>query len=117
MQITLPKASQLPKDFKYPDAFLKTVRLHLVDFDIWNVMNGEQVLQRLKGLQERYPNRILIPFARRMDNDDLACFEVGKTEEIQIVHDFSSPGYEQRKSYMTFWDWFKDAIDEMIDFE
>ncbi|WP_327204914.1 hypothetical protein [Paenibacillus sp. Leaf72] len=53
MQIKLPNTSQLPKDFKYPDAFLMTVRLNLVDFDIWNVMNEDQVLQRLKGLQER----------------------------------------------------------------
>ena len=71
---------------------------------------------RLKGVTERYPNRKLIPFARRDDNDDIACFEVGKGEKVQIIHDFASEGYEQRNEYNDFWDWLKDAIDEMIEF-
>ena len=65
----------------------------------------------------RYPQRILIPFARRGDNDDVACFELNKGEEVQIIHDFASIGYEQRKTYKTFWDWFRDAIEEMIQFD
>jgi len=117
MGIRIPNISQLPKNFKYPDSFLKVIRLNLLDFDLWYLMNEDQVLQRLKGLHMRYPDRVLIPFARRDDNDDIACFEVGKNEEVQIIHDFASSGYEQRKSYITFWDWFRDAIDEMIDFE
>ncbi|MNC72767.1 hypothetical protein D3C75_1238670 [compost metagenome] len=80
-------------------------------------MNEDQVLQRLKGLQIRYPDRRLIPFARRDTNDDIACFEVSKSKEVQIIHDFASSGYEQRRSYPTFWHWFKEAIDEMIEFE
>ncbi|QOS97238.1 hypothetical protein JNUCC42_11450 [Brevibacterium sp. JNUCC-42] len=117
MEIKLPDTSQLLMDFKYPNDFLKAVRLNLVDFELWYIMNEDQVLQRLKGLQMRYPDRLLIPFARRDDNDDIACFEVGKSEEIQIIHDFASSGHEQRKSYPTFWHWFKEAIDEMIEFE
>jgi len=117
MGFKLLDTSQLPHDFKYPDDFLRAVGLNLVDFDLWYIMNEDQALQRLKGLQKRYPDRLLIPFARRDDNDDIACFEIGKSEEVQIVHDFASSGYEQRKSHPTFWDWFKDAIDEMIEFE
>lgn len=74
------------------------------------------MLKRLKGVTERYPNRKLIPFARRDDNDDIACFEVEKGEKVQIIHDFASEGYEQRNEYNDFWDWLKDAIDEMIEF-
>ena len=29
----------------------------------------------------------------------------------------ASAGYEQRKEYNTFWEWFKEAIQEMIDEE
>ena len=43
-------------------------------------------------------------------------FEVGKGEKVQIIHDFASEGYEQRNEYNDFWDWLKDAIDEMIEF-
>ena len=57
--------------------------------------------------------RELIPFARR-DDGDIACFEVGKGNKVQIIHDFAGAGYEQRKEYVCFWDWFKDAVAEMI---
>ncbi|EPY2281134.1 hypothetical protein ACXAT1_002048 [Clostridium sporogenes] len=54
----------------------------MLDFDLWYIMDEERVLNRLKGVTERYPNRKLIPFARRDDNDDIACFEVGKGEKV-----------------------------------
>lgn len=57
---------------------------------------------------------LVIPFARRDDNDDIACFEVGKGKSVQIIHDFASEGFEQRKEQGCFWDWFRDAIDKMI---
>lgn len=102
--------------FQYPDSFIKAIELNLLDFDLWYIMDEERVSNRLKGVTERYPNRKLIPFARRDDNDDIACFEVGKGEKVQIIHDFASEGYEQRNEYNDFWDWLKDAIDEMIEF-
>jgi len=80
-------------------------------------MKSNDIQQRIKGMQVRYPNRILIPFARRGDNDDVACFELNKGEEVQIIHDFASSGYEQRNTYKSFWDWFRYAIEEMINFD
>lgn len=100
--------------YVYPAEFVKIVQLNLLDFDVWYLMNNEQVNIRIKGLKTRYPNRNLIPFARRDDCDDIACFEVGKGNRVQIIHDFASEGFEQRKEYQCFWDWFRDAIDEMI---
>ena len=88
--------------------------LNLVDLDLWYLMNKEQVEIRIKGLKDRYPQRKLIPFARRDDGDDIACFEVGKENRVQIIHDFASAGYEQRKEHECFWDWFRDAVEEMI---
>lgn len=38
-------------------------------------------------------------------------------EKVQIIHDFASEGYEQRNEYNDFWDWLKDAINEMIERE
>ena len=49
--------------FQYPDSFIKAIELNLLDFDLWYIMDEERVLNRLKGLKERYPNRQLIPFA------------------------------------------------------
>lgn len=109
--------SKVYEKFNYPKSFMKIIELNLVDFDFWYLMSSEQVEIRIKGLKERYPDRKLIPFARRDDNDDIACFDIEKNNKVQIIHDFASVGYEQRREYDTFWDWFKVAIQEMIDKE
>lgn len=105
---------EIYKGYNYPKEFLKIVDLNLVDFDLWYLMTNDEVEIRIRELKKRYPKRKLIPFARRGDCDDIACFEVEKGNKVQIVHDFASAGYEQRKEYDCFWDWFKDAIEEMI---
>lgn len=117
MGIQLLNTLDLPKGFIYPNSFIKAINLNLIDIEPWYIMNKEDVLLRIKGMQKRYSQRTLIPFARRGDNDDVACFEFNKGEEVQIIHDFASIGYEQRQTYKTFWDWFKYAIEEMIDFD
>ena len=109
------KIESFYKDFQYPEEFIKIMELDLLNFDLWVVYDNKEFFDvRIKGLIERYPNRKLIPFAKREDCDDIACFEIGKEGTVQIIHDFSSEGYEQRKEYKSFWDWFRDAIEEMI---
>ena len=98
-------------DYVYPAEFIKIIELNLVDFEMWYLMSNEQIDIRIKGLKSRYPSRNLIPFARR---DDIACFEIGKGNRVQVIHDFAGEDFEQRKEYECFWDWFRDAIDEMI---
>lgn len=107
--------SSMYKEFKYPASYIKAVDLNLIDFEFWYLMSKEQVALRICGLRERYPNRKLIPFARRDDCDDIACFEVGKELKVQIIHDFASEGYEQRGEYNDFWEWMKVALDELIE--
>ncbi|AET59190.1 hypothetical protein HPL003_12165 [Paenibacillus terrae HPL-003] len=112
----LLNAKELYDTFEYPESFQKVVELNLIDYDLWYLMSNEQVLTRIEGLKNRYPNRKLIPFARRDDSDDIACFEIGKADKVEIIHDFTGVGYEQRKEFETFWDWFKSAIDEMVEY-
>jgi len=100
--------------FKYPKEYQKLIALGLVNFEFWHLLRADEVHPRMQALHERYPQRQLIPFARRKDNDDLACFEVGKADRVQIIHDFSSPGFEQRGAYRSFWDWYRAANEEMI---
>lgn len=105
---------EMYKGYEYPREFLKIADLNLANFDFWYLMPEEQMEWRITGLKNRYPERKLIPFARRDDCDDIACFEVGKGNKVQIILDFASAGYEQIKEYDCFWDWFKDAVEEMI---
>jgi hypothetical protein len=47
---------------------------------------------------KRYPDRELVLFAVRQDNDDVACWDLDQGN-VAVVHDFSSPGFERRAEY------------------
>jgi hypothetical protein len=58
----------------------------------------------------------------RQDNDDVACWDADADADadagkVVIVHDFASPGYEQRAELADFYSWFRQAIEDFIDFE
>lgn len=65
-------------------------------------------------MKTRFPDRKLIPFARREDNDDVACWDL-VAGDVVLIHDFSSPGYEQRKRYADFYGWLREAIEDLIE--
>ena len=104
-------------NFSYPKSFLKVNELNLVDYDYWYLMNKDQILTRREGLLKRFSKRNLVPFARRGDNDDIACFEIGHGERVFIVHDYADEGWERRQEFETFWNWFISAINELIGLE
>lgn len=107
----------LPEKFKYPDAIYKLIECNLINFDVWYFMDKYSARLRLDGLRQRYPNRNLIPFARRSDCDDIACFDVEQGGKVYVIHDFASNGYEQREEFDSIWEWLKYVIDIMIDYE
>lgn len=116
----LLRAEEIPYGFQYPAGIYKLIELNLLNYDVWYFMDRESALERLKGVQERYPNRKLIPFARRDDCDDIACFEVGSKElegRVFIIHDYASSGWESREVLESIWEWVKYAVDIMVEFE
>ena len=102
--------------FEYPKSFEKIVELNLVDFDIWHLLDSDWAAKLYQGLQTRYPGRKLIPFATRSDCDDTACFEIGKGGTVQLIHDFASPGWEQRQEFPDCWAWLAQAVNDMIEY-
>ncbi|MGA0559042.1 hypothetical protein ACO2Q8_20460 [Larkinella sp. VNQ87] len=113
----LIKENELPKWFKYPSSFLKVIDQNLVDISPWHILSNDLLEIKYNGLKERYPNLSLVPFARRFDNDDVACWEKSQLGKVIIIHDYASEGWEIRQIYDDFWSWFKVAIDDMIKFE
>jgi len=114
----LLKADILPAGFEYPREFLRVVELGLSDLEPWLVLEGEQLHLRHQGLRERFPGRSLVPFACRQDNDDVACWDVdGGDRRVVVVHDFASPGWEQRAQFAEFKDWLRQAVEDLIAFE
>jgi hypothetical protein len=111
------EAQKLPIGFVYPSAFLKILERNLIDLEPWYILSNDLLEWRYSGLIERYPKLSLVPFAARLDNDDIACWETNSPDKVTIIHDFASPGWEFVKNYTDFWHWFRAAIDDMIQFE
>ena len=113
----LLREDELPTGFTYPKAFLRAVERGLTHLEPWWVFDGDNLRSRARGLRERYPERALVPFARRQDNDDVACWEAGQGEQVFIVHDFASPGWERRRVYPNFYAWLRQAVEDMIEYD
>jgi hypothetical protein len=101
---------------RMPDELIRITSQGLSNLSPWHVMPRELAKKRMKGLRERYRTQY-VPFARRQDNDDLACIDPGQPEAVVVIHDFSTEGAEHVAAYETFWSWFRAAIEDMIAFE
>ena len=98
--------------FEYPESFEKIVELNLVDFDIWHLLDSDWAAKLYQGMQTRYPNRKLIPFAKRSDCDDTACFEIGKGGTVQLIHDFADRLGAGVKNSPIRWAWLAQAVND-----
>jgi hypothetical protein len=107
--------TDLPAGFSYPALFVRVVELGLTNLEPWRFLEDEFLRGRHLGLIDRYPSRRLVPFARRQDNDDVACWDLAEGG-IVIIHDFASPGYELRARLPNFSAWLRMAIDDLIEF-
>lgn len=108
---------ELPHGFSYPRQFSRIVELGILDLEPWYLLQGNALRNTMSGLAERYPQHRIVPFARRQDNDDVACWQVGSSEEVHILHDFATGGWEQRMTFPTFYDWLRQAIEDLIEFD
>jgi hypothetical protein len=108
--------ADIGNDFEYPAEFLRVLDLGLINLKPWEIIIDERIDLRYRGLKKRYPKRHLIPFAQRRDCDDVACWDLNLGKKLVIIHDYASEGYELSNSHDTFWDWFRQAIDDMIEF-
>lgn len=111
----LPKA-ELPDGFRYPPEIIRIIDLGLTNLEPWWIIQGDLLSDRASGLRQRYPNRRLVPFAVRQDNDDVACWDVDQGV-VAIIHDFASSGFEQRQVLADFNAWFRVAVEDLINFE
>ena len=114
--VELLRPEDLDVDVAYPEGIGRVLEQGLVDLTPWHMMDRALAKQRLLGLRKRY-RRKYVPFARRQDKDDIACIDPERPGRVVIVHDFASEGYEQRRDFDSFWDWFRAAIEDMIAFE
>jgi hypothetical protein len=115
--IELLKLEEVPGWFTYPDNFLRAVQSGVYDIGPWQILEGKWLRVRTKGLKKRFPMRELVPFARRLDSDDVACWERASLPAVQVIHDFCAPGLEQRQAFPSFDIWLSAAQDEAKHFD
>jgi len=101
--------------YDFPIELQKVIDLGIINLKPWEIINDERFTVKNNGIKQRYSYKDFIAFAIRMDNDDVACWDI-KKKNVVIIHDFANPGWEQRKKFKTFWDWFRQAIEDMIEF-
>jgi hypothetical protein len=102
-------ASLLPSGFSYPKDYVVYANAGGVSkMGPWEFLWSKEPESIFAGLGSRYPDRCLVPFARRVDSDDLACFDhsdVTQLLTVSMVHDFASAGWEQRERFESFTEW------------
>lgn len=101
--------------FSYPAGLEKIADLGIEDLDIWFLMDASFAERYCQDINNRYPGRNLVPFAKRGDCDDVACFEADSGGAVTIIHDFADPGWEQREVYPDFWSWFEAAVALLVE--
>jgi hypothetical protein len=115
--IQLLDKTQLPEWFEYPPQFLKIINQNLTNLDPWYILSGSELISRREGLKQRYPQKNLIPFAKNAGSDDIACWQEKDIKKVFIIHDYAEPGWESRAVYDSFWNWFRQAIEDTIEFD
>lgn len=100
--------------FNYPDALERLIDLKLINFDLWYLISREQSIVLFNQLNLQCSKKELIPFARRGDTEEIACFGIGNNEKVVVFKNCENLGYRPRKVFDSVWDWFRDAIEIMI---
>lgn len=110
--ISLIDEDKKPKWLEYPAEYMSLIETGKDEFSHWYLLDKEQLWIRYKGLQKRYPDRKLFPFARDDDSDDVACWEEGKFGKVILIHDFASSGYENKLEFNTFDEWYSYILSQ-----
>jgi hypothetical protein len=100
----------------YPPAMIELVRSARMPLIPWHFVTAWSALQRYQRFQSHL-RRHLIPFALRQDREDLACFEMGKADQVFIIHDNTDPGWEDEGYFADFADWLRAVEAESAEWE
>jgi hypothetical protein len=119
-----PAEMVIPRfDFPVPKGYRWIIDRGLVGFEPftglqpWHYLDATSVFEA----NQRWPHGPipdrLVAFAKRQDNDDLACFRVqdGRVVDIAVIHGWTSEGYTVVAEHLTFWDFLKLVVDDLAE--
>ena len=105
--------SERPPWFFHSESYLQLVDQAFVELTPWTMLTAADALVLQAGLRSRYPERMLLPFARRQDTDDVMCWDRSRPREVTRVHDYASAGWEDEGRFGSFTSWYRSAIEDM----
>ena len=126
INMELYNSSNLPNWFELPSKLIDILSdgdFFSGDYDFgpsWQLLRVETVDLWSEGLKKRYPKRSLYPFARRVCDDDVACFDLADKStlpKVIIIHDWASEGWEYRGTFNNFDAWLELAKEETEEWE
>lgn len=115
--MTLLAQEELPDGFAYPGALRRLVERQLTRLEPWWVFDASVARTLMQGLRGRFPDHPLVPFAKREDNDDIACFDHANPGTVIVFHDFASDAWERRRIWPDFYGWLRQAVEDLIEFD
>ena len=78
----------------------------------WEMLDDAGIATHTARIRARDPRRALTAFARRVDQDTLACFNKGgdgKSKAVVVLRHVDDPAQTQEHRYPGFSAWFDDA--------
>ena len=106
--------AELPASFRYPPELKRIIKLGLTNLVPSIFFEKGTAKERMEGLKERY-HRDLIPFAQKIDCEDIVCFEAG-SGLVYLIEDFDPPGFEVVAVFPNVWEWLRRAVDDLIEY-
>jgi hypothetical protein len=123
MSCYLFSPESLPEGFVFPPSFLAFVAKEPIPYlePWWFLCEFQKSADFwLAETHRQYPDRKLIPFAKKSGTDDVACFDGASRApdpKVYYVHAFASPGWEDRGSASNFAEWLQSAEKESIEYK
>jgi hypothetical protein len=79
----------------------------------WEMLEDDEIATLTAQLRERDPLRNLTAFARRIDQDTVACFDKGadgKGKAVLVLRHFDNSAQTKELRYPGFGAWFDDVL-------
>jgi len=105
--------SSAPEGFIFPLSYLDAAE-ELDDIDplFWLLEMKDALPHWTDILRRQFPDRVLVPFAKDGDSDDVYCFDGNDRSgnpPVLLIHSFTDPEWEYRGEWNDFDSWHRRA--------
>ena len=102
-------------DFEVPREYTVLADRGIVGFEPHSILEPWYFVR--EGEIRNFPSQVR-PFARRQDNDDVACFELderGRVVDVVLVHGWTPDGHRIVERFGNIRAWLRSALDDVAE--